>query len=327
MKYQNYVVSIALLLAASFLYNKFKINVEHNDKVDDLNIIKKYLLNEDESLTIDQLSSIKKPILWVHIKYEKNSRVWESFGSRNSKELNQDYLYLTLRSIINKCGDYFHIVLFDDDSFCKLLDWNVDFNKLDGVQRDNMRKLGLVKVLCKYGGLYLEPSFIVFKSLKPLYEKVISSGKMSVAEFLNKSSDSHMMHLMPSTNLLGCVKNCKLMNELKNYLEILISKDYTNESIFEGNISKWLFNKTQLNEINYIDGKFIGTKDMKNKPIEFDRLMSSTYLELNDNVYSLYIPQNDMLIRKNYNWFVRLNTKEVLESKTNIGKYLLLSNM
>ena len=78
---------------------------------------------------------------------------------------------------------------------------------------------------------------------------------------------------------------------------------------------------------NYIDGKFIGTKDMKNKPIEFDRLMSSTYLELNDNAYSLYIPQNDMLIRKNYNWFVRLNTKEVLESKTNIGKYLLLSNM
>jgi hypothetical protein len=327
MKYQNYVVSIALLLAASFLYNKFKINVERDDKVHELNIIKKYLLKEDDALTIDQLSSIKKPILWIHINYEKNSRVWESFGSRNSKELNQDYLYLTLRSIINKCGDYFHIVLFDDDSFCKLLDWGVDFNKVGGIQKHYLRTLGLVKVLHKYGGMFIEPSFILFKSLEGLYNKVIQSQKMSVAEFLNKSSDSHIMHLMPSTSLMACVKNCPVMDEFRNYLEILISKDYTNESSIEGSMSKWLFNKTQNNEINYIDGKFIGTKDEKNKPIELDRLLGSTYLELHDKAYGLYIPQNDLLKRTNYNWFVKLNSEQVLSSNTIIGKYLLLSNM
>ena len=37
------------------------------------------------------------------VEYNKNSRIWQSFSSRNSFELNQDYLYLTLRSIINKC--------------------------------------------------------------------------------------------------------------------------------------------------------------------------------------------------------------------------------
>ena len=44
--YKNLIISVLLLFAASFIYNKFKINVENNDKIEELNIIKKYLLNE-----------------------------------------------------------------------------------------------------------------------------------------------------------------------------------------------------------------------------------------------------------------------------------------
>ena len=54
--------------------------------------------------------------------------------------------------------------------------------------------------------------------------------------------------------------------------------------------------------------------------------MGSTYLDLNINAYGLYIPHKDLLKRTAYNWFVYLNTKEVLESNTNVGKYLLISN-
>ena len=134
--YKNILISILLLMAASYVYNKFKINVERDDKIEELNIIKKYLLQEDQALTLQQLSSIKKPIIWIHIEYSKNSRSWLSFGSRNSLELNQDYLYLTIRSIINCCSDYFHIVLIDDDSFKILLEnWNVDLNKLENPQK------------------------------------------------------------------------------------------------------------------------------------------------------------------------------------------------
>ena len=65
------------------------------------------------------MSSIKKPILWVHIDYKKNSRNWESFYSRSNNDINQDYLYLTIRSIIDNCGDDSHICLIDDNSFSK----------------------------------------------------------------------------------------------------------------------------------------------------------------------------------------------------------------
>ena len=122
LNYTNLITSFLLLFAASFIYSKFRINVETDDKLHEINIVKKYLLNESPNNTLEQLSSIKKPILWIHIDYALNSRKWQSFGTRNSKELNQDYLYLTIRSIINKCGQDFHIVLIDDDSIPLLLE-------------------------------------------------------------------------------------------------------------------------------------------------------------------------------------------------------------
>lgn len=325
--YKNILISILLLMAASYVYNKFKINVERDDKIEELNIIKKYLLQEDQALTLQQLSSIKKPIIWIHIEYSKNSRSWLSFGSRNSLELNQDYLYLTIRSIINCCSDYFHIVLIDDDSFKILLEnWNVDLNKLENPQKDYMRKLALTKILYNYGGLLIESSFILFKSLKPIYDKVLKTNKMCVAEFPNRSSNSHSIKFMPSMSFMGCVKNCPLMHEFCNHLEILISQDYTNQINVEDLINKWLFNNTQNNNINYIDGIYIGTKTSNNKSIDLEQLLGCSYLDIHEKSYGLYIPKDELLKRNAYNWFVYLNSQQVLQSNTNLGKYLLFSN-
>lgn len=325
--YTNLAVSILLLLAVGFLYNKFQINVEKDDKIEELNIIKKYLLNEDDYYTIDQLSAIKKPIIWIHIEYDRNLRKWESFGTRASEELNQDYLYLTLRSIIDKCSDYFHVILIDDDSFDRLLeDWNVDLKKVGNIQKENIRCLALMKVLYKYGGILMEPSFILFKTLRPIYEKIMTSGDPCVGEFANETVDSHIMNFSPSLKFMGCVKNCPKIYELGKHLEILVNSDNTYSSKLEGQVTNWLYNKAESGEINYIDGKFLGTRDSKNKKIDLSCLMGSTYLDLNINAYGLYIPHKELLKRSAYNWFVYLNTKEILESRTNVGKYLLISN-
>ena len=326
-KYGNLAISILLLLAVGYIYNKFQIKVETDDKIEELNIIKKYLLNEHENYTIDQLSAIKKPIIWIHIEYDRNLRKWESFGSRASDELNQDYLYLTLRSIINKCSDDFHVILIDDDSFDTLLeDWNVDLKKIGNVQKESIRQLALMKVLYKYGGIMMEPSFILFKTLRPIYDKIVSTGKPSVGEFPNETVDSHIMNNSPSLKFVGCVKNCPKIYELGKHLEILVNSDNTFSSKLEGQVTNWLYNKAESGEINYIDGKFLGTRDSKNNNIDLARLMGSTYIDLNINAYGLYIPHKDLLKRTAYNWFVYLNTKEVLESNTNVGKYLLISN-
>ena len=325
--YKNLLISILILGAVGYIYNKFKLNVDNSSKMEDLNIIKTYLLNDETDNTISQLSANKKPILWLHIDYVKNSRIWESFGSRNSNELNQDYLYLTIKTIINKCSNYFHIIIIDDESFCKLLENNcIDLSKLSEPIKSNLRILNMMRLLYKYGGIYIENSFILFKSLDQIYENILNNKKMVTAEFKNTSSNSHIMHFMPSTKLIGCYKECEKMKEFINHLEILYSNNYTNDICIEDLLNKWLLLKIQSDEIDLIDGRFIGTKNIHNKMISLEDIMGSTFLELNNNSYGLYVPSDELLKRNNYNWFCKLNTRDVLEANINLSKYLLLTN-
>ena len=325
--YNNLVISILILAAAGYIYNKFKINIDSNSQQEDLNIIKKYLLEDDIDNTIDALSSVKKPILWIHIDYIKNSRKWESFGSRNSNELNQDYLYLTIRTIINKCSDYFHIVIIDDDSFCKLLEHNcIDLNKVAYPVKDNLRNLNIMKLLYKYGGMYIENSFILFKSLEKIYEKVLSSNKIVTAQFKNNGANAYNVDYMPSIKLIGCIKECPTMKRLIKHMEMIYGTNFTSSLEFEDQISKWLLKCGENDQINIIDGRYIGTKDINNEMIGLEEIMGSTFLELHANAYALYIPSHDLLKRSKYNWFCKLSSKEVLEANTILSKYLLLSN-
>ena len=58
-------------------------------------------------------------------------------------------LYLTIMNIINKCGDYFHIIIIDDESFCKLLENNcMDLNKVGDPIKANLRTLN-IKTYCQ----------------------------------------------------------------------------------------------------------------------------------------------------------------------------------
>jgi hypothetical protein len=41
--------------------------------------------------------------------------------------------------------------------------------------------------------------------------------------------------------------------------------------------------------------------------------------------YGILIPSNELLKRLNFGWFVRMSKKQVIESDTIIGNYLLLS--
>jgi hypothetical protein len=325
--YSNLLISILILAAAGYIYNKFKINIDANSQQEDLNVIKKYLLEDDIDKTIDTLSSVKKPILWIHIDYIRNSRNWESFGSRNSDELNQDYLYLTIRTIINKCSDDFHIVIIDDDSFCKLLEHNcIDLNKVAYPIRDNLRSLNIMKLLYTYGGMYIENSFILFKSLVTIYDKVLDSNKMVTAQFKNNGANAYNVDYMPSIKFIGCIKECPTMKRLIKHMELLYGTNFTSSLEFEDLISKWLLKCGEQDELNIIDGRYIGTKDSNNTMINLEELMGSTFIDLHAKAYGLYVPSHELVRRSKYNWFCKLASKDVLEANTILSKYLLLSN-
>ena len=104
--YTNIIVILIIASVIGFLYNRY---IEKMDRQQGLG--NSYGAIQNYLLTDSSLSDVKKPILWIPIEYEYNARNWLSFGSRSSFELNQPYMYLTVKSIINQCGDSFHICI------------------------------------------------------------------------------------------------------------------------------------------------------------------------------------------------------------------------
>ena len=111
----NLVSLFAILIVLGYLYRRFENKRLQDASQDNYSAIQNYLLDDVT------LAKSKKPILWIHVPYEYNSRKWLSFGSRSSFDLNQPYLYLTVKSILRQCDQSFTVCIIDDNSFEKLI--------------------------------------------------------------------------------------------------------------------------------------------------------------------------------------------------------------
>ena len=321
MKSSNYYYSLILLGGAGFLYNRYKKHNEEDEGIKQYNLVKKYLLNDSS------LAKTKKPIIWIHMTYEVNARWWPSFNSRNSDELNQPYLYLTLKSIINKCGDNFNICLIDDDTFANILPgWAIDLNMVANPIKSKLRELGLAKILYNYGGFVVPNSFLCFQNLIDTYNNNTINNKMFVGELIDRNNTSQHVNFCPNTKFIGCEKNNSTMKDYITYLESMNSTDYTDESNFLGAYSRWCNEKIINGEINLITSDNLGIKDILGKVITIERLMANTYIDLPGTVKGLYIPADEILKRSAFQWFARLSAKQALTSDTIIGKYLVICN-
>jgi hypothetical protein len=282
--------------------------------------IQKYLLDDVT------LGKSKKPILWIHVPYEYNSRNWSSFGSRSSVDLNQQYLYLTVRSIIKHCDDSFTICIIDDTSFKKLIPgWNINMNQISDPILSNVRMLGMMRLLYIYGGLICPISFVCLKDLNGLYSKGTRGNKMFVCELVDRNITSTDIDFYPNLSFCGAPKECETVKELCNYIQYTSSHDYTADIKFLGGYEGWCKNKVDKGVINLIDGVDIGTKTIDDKQIIVDDLLSNNYLQLYQGAYGILIPADEILNRVKFEWFARLSPKQVLESDTIIGNYILLS--
>jgi hypothetical protein len=319
-KYSRFIYPIAVSIVLGLLYNKYKSSEENDEQMKSYNVVKKYLLNDSS------LAQNKKPIIWVHIVYETNARWWPSFGSRNTDDLNQPYQYLTLKSIIDKCGNDFNVCLIDDDTFANILPgWTVDLSLVADPIKTKIRQLALAKILYNYGGMTMPSSFICFQNLLPAYMQLTENNKMFVGELLTRNSTSVQVDFFPDAKFMGCQKNCPMMGDLINYLQLITSTDFTAESNFMGSYNRWCYEKIIHGEMNMLTADKLGAKDASGKQITIDTLMGTKFLHLSGNVLGLYIPADEILKRTAYQWFARMSAKQALTSETMIGKYLLIN--
>ena len=318
--FANLFILFFILIVLGVLYKRFEDKIAREERIDVYESIQKYLLDDDT------LGKSKKPILWIHVPYEYNSRNWLSFGSRSSFDLNQPYLYLTVKSIIARCDKSFTICIIDDTSFKRLIPgWNINMTSISDPILSNMRMLGMMKLLYMYGGMHCPISFLCLKDLNGLYTKGTRGEKMFVCETVGRNVTSTDTDFYPNLSFCGAPKECETVRELCNFIQRTASHDYTADSKFLGEFDKWSKERIHSGKINMIEGVEIGTKTVDEKQIIVDDLMSNHYLDLYQGTYGILIPSEEILNRHKFEWFARLSPKQVMESDTIIGNYILLS--
>ena len=115
--------------------------------------------------------------------------------------------------------------------------------------------------------------------------------------------------------------------ELIDQIQETISNDNTAQSVFLGDMNRWAAEQVARKKIYLVDGKLIGTKTIEDEPILVDDLLSNNYIKLYSGADGIYIPADEILNRRNYEWFARLSPAQVLESKMIISKYILVANI
>jgi hypothetical protein len=316
----NYIILFVILISLGILYQKYLEKQSTIAAFDDYGEVKKYLL-KDKSL-----DKSKKPILWIHIPHEYNSRNWLSFGSRSSTELNQPYLYLTVKSIIKNCDQSFKIVLIDDDSFEKLIPkWNVNMSLLADPVKGYVRQLAMAKLIYTYGGINVPISFLCFRDLITLYNKGTNDDSMFVCENYDMNITATNKLFYPNANFMGAKKDNDTVKDFINFMERTISNDYTAEAKFLGEFDGWCNSKITKGKMRLIPGTDVGTKTVDDEAVTVETLLSDDYIHFYGKMYGIWIPASMILKRRHYEWFARMSPDQIFQSQFILAKYTVLA--
>jgi hypothetical protein len=318
----TYLIGAAVIITGSYLATQYKKSLDPNDEYD---LIKKYLLNESP------LYGYNRPKIWIHSKYEVNSRKWKSFYSRNSTDLNQPYIHLTIKTIINHCGSHFNICLIDDESFSKLIpSWDVNLTTMSEPMKSHFRQLGLAQLIYYYGGMVVPDSFCCIKNLDDFYKEGVSGNRPFFCEANNRTVDTMNQKrrylFLPDMYFMGALKNDSYVLELVEYLKkICRDPHFSSQVDFKGSVSNWLLDSHKNQRVNLVGGEVIGVKTADRKPILLDNLMEEEFLNVHDSLVGIYIPEDEILIRPKFQWFAVLPSEQILQTKCIISKYLAAS--
>jgi hypothetical protein len=198
--------------------------------------------------------------------------------------------------------------------------------------RAHFRQLGLLELIYYYGGMVVPNSFLCCRNLRDMYEEGISGHKPFVCESVNRTLNiqnqvnGSKMLFIPDTYFMGAEKNNQVILEYIEYLKTRSMNGHiTRVYEFLGDTQLGCIGSINMGKMNLIGGEYIGIKTNKRKPVLIEDLMEDNYLDLNSNMYGIYIPEEEILLRPKYEWFAVLNSQQILETNIFIAKHIKAS--
>lgn len=283
MKTQTILV-IAIALVSTFVYRRYRYEEDLLDSKEQQEMIRDYLIGE-----LDKT----KPFLWVHVPSDVNAR---TLASMNTTDLNQPYMLLTMKSIVDKCKS-FNVMLVNDDSFRLLVPgWKVDISMLGSPAKERARAVGMTSLLYYYGGMVVPASTLCMKDLVGLYD-----GDFAV-QLPNRGG------FKADPRFMGGRKRSEKIRKL-----LEVQKRADNVSDFTGSVSEWLERNVKV-----VDGGRVGVKNGEGGRIEIQDLLGKTPLNIKSD--AVYIPADELLARPNYGWVLRMTPEEFLKGEMAISK-------
>lgn len=315
------VLLSGIIITSIVLYQKRQSKIQHSEsRIYDDNeheqiLMKKMLMDET------MLSNAHKPILWIHLPFETNCRKWESFTARTSNELNQPYLYLTIKSIIDNNADDFHICIIDDNTFGNIIpEWNVDMSLLGEIDKERYRILGTLKTLYYYGGLFVPPATLCFKSFKPLYGNTMMS-----VELPSNSIVSNTVSLTPNSRFFGSPKKNQTLSQFMYNWDEQSSATSHGDNVFNGLFERLCYEYMAKSQLELIDGKQVGTKTANDVEVSLEMLFGlSDDISMATNLYCISIPSESILNRSSYEWFASESVEDVVTSDYLLSDYFAM---
>jgi hypothetical protein len=318
----QYIITLTFIFVIGYVGNLYR-ETFASQSSDEYDLIRKYLLNDSP------LYGYNKPKLWIHTKYEYNTREWESFGSRSSTDLNQPFIHLCIKSIIGNCSEDFNIVLIDDQAFSKIIPgWDIgDISTLAEPIRTRVREVGLATLLYIYGGVVVPNTFVCTQPLITLYKNGTNNNMFFITENINntcsKTRDGRTSVFVPDTFFMGSKKDNSTVRDYIDHVKLNGFNPHSSGDFeFKTNLVYWFDEKKKQQIVNVINGELVGVKDGKKRPILIEDLFEEEYLNINRNTYGIYIPGEEISLRHKYNWFTTMSESEILSQNAFICKFM-----
>lgn len=295
------VLSIALV--SYILYQQYKRSELNFDEREQYRFAQEYFIGDDNI-------HARKPYLWIHAQGELNARNWESFGSRSSTKLNQPYLYLTIKSIADRCKESFNVFLIDDESFAKLVPgWSVQMDLLPSPLKERYRQFGLTSLLYEFGGVTVPASTLCLHDMQSLFKSsLVKNDAFSVETAVD----------LPDPKFMGSAKKGDAIKKFRDVQGDLLKKDLTAETDFARTLGAWCKANTLV-----VCGRNVGARKVCGSSVDLSELLGKNEVPFAESMCCMYLPADEILKRPKYAWFARMAVEQITSSDLMIAKYLL----